>query len=89
MTQYQNLDDLKHEGLRDEAKGWEADGHPIYCGEAVLVPNDGSGPMYGFFDATQNKGMVAWGLKDDDDTSDWIDASTLQEVFQKYVENMD
>jgi hypothetical protein len=53
-----------------------------------MLPDDGSGTMYGFYDSTQGKGMVAWGMSESVELSDWIDAATLEEVFKSYLAGM-
>lgn len=86
MTPYKDgAAQLPHEGLRDEAEGWAAQGNSVECGEAIMLPDDGSGTMYGFYDSTQGKGMVAWGMSESVELSDWIDAATLEEVFKSYL----
>ena len=85
VTQYQNLDEVKDDDLREEAEGWQTvTKSNIVCGTAILTPDDGSGPMEGFFDRDQGQGMVVWG----DSLSDWIAAHDLHSMFRAYVQNM-
>ncbi len=82
---YATLAELPHEGLRDEADAWEAQGEKVVAGRALPIPDDGSGPMCGFLRLDEGTGMVAWGLTDDAEMSDWIEAGSLAELFNKYV----
>lgn len=84
VTQYDSLEKIQHEGLREEAEGWQQASN-ITCGSAVVLPEDKrEKPMEGFFDSSKGQGMVVW----DDDMSDWIDADDLRDVFKNYVKDM-
>lgn len=87
MTPYKGIEQLPHEGLREEAEGWAAEGSKIVCGEALMIPDNGSGTMYAFYDETKGRGMATWGMTDSDEASDWIEATSLKEVFQKYMDD--
>lgn len=83
ITKYNDLSEIKNEDLREESEGW-LKGHNICCGTAIIVPDDGSGPMEGFFDSNQQQGMIVWG----DSLSDWIEADDLESMFRSYIKNM-
>lgn len=85
VTQYESLKDMKNEGLREEAECWEAEGRKIQCGTAIMVPDDGSGPMEGFYVEGKSQGMIVW--NDPDSFSTWIDADSLSDMFKRYVNN--
>lgn len=84
VTNYNSLDEIKHEGLRDEAEGWNS-GSNITCGSAIVLPhNPNESPLEGFYDSNQGQGMVVW----DDDMSDWIEGDSLSNVFQNYAKDL-
>ena len=88
VTKLASIRDLKNEGLREEAEGW-SDENPreqILYGTAVMVPDDGSGPMEGFLCTGSDRGMIAWGDVDGE-LSNWIEAGSLKELFERYCSN--
>lgn len=74
-----SANDLSNEGLRDEALAYLE----VQAGTAILVPDDGSGLMQGFFIPKESKGMVAWG--ENAELSDWIKCNDLRDLFRKYI----
>jgi hypothetical protein len=82
VTKLAELSELKEAQLRDEAEGW-IDRYKPVIGRAVMVPDDGSGPMEGVFFQNKGEGLVSWG----DSLSDWIEASSLEEMFRLYVKD--
>lgn len=84
VSRYDNLEEIKDEDLREEGKGW-ADEEKVVAGTAVMQPDDGSGPMEGFYREGEEKGMVSW----NGEMSDWIDAGSLEDMFKKYVADME
>jgi hypothetical protein len=82
ITKLAELSELKEEGLRDEAAGWTDRYKPV-IGRAVMVPDDGSGPMEGVFFQGKGEGIVSWG----DSLSDWIECQSLDELFRIYVKD--
>jgi hypothetical protein len=82
ITRLASVQELTNENLREEAEDFEGD--EIQAATAVLVPDDGSGAMQGFFIPSEEKGMVVWS---DDDSGDWIECESLTELFSKYADN--
>lgn len=86
VTRLKSVQELTNEDLRGEGEGWQDEGETVEAGTAVLVPDDGSGPLQGFYRADKGKGMVAWG--DDDNPCDWIDCDSLEDLFRIYANTM-
>lgn len=83
ITRLASLSELADEGLREEGSAWAEDEGEVVAGRALQVPDDGSGPMEGFFRSKAGMGMVEWGS-----LSDWIEADSLEDMFRKYTEDL-
>ena len=81
FTSLNEFKELQNKSLRDEAESWEDEG-VVELGSAVMIPDDGSGTMEGFYRPDAGVGMVGW--SDCSDASEWIEANSLREVFETY-----
>jgi hypothetical protein len=82
VTRLASINELTNENVAEEAEDFTE--VEIQIAKAILVPDDGSGEMQGFYIPSEEKGFVAWS---DDESGDWIDCESLTELFQKHATN--
>ncbi len=84
VEQVEKLEDLKNVGLREEGDAWAAQ-QKVIAARAECVPDtDGWGKLECFFIPDQSRGMVGT-AGEDDSSSDWIEATSVQGLFKKYM----